>query len=113
MQEPRPADPSSVGGKPTPPSPQLLPRLQEEHPARWQRGEPQPVEALLAGHSTLRDDASALLDLVLNEVRCREGVGEWPTLDEYQRRFPQIAAPLAARFALHRALAADSQVNPS
>src|SRR5262245_26645711 len=98
--EPRPAD--------APPGAKLVALLQEEQRACWRRGEPFPVEALLGRHPALGQDTSALLDLVFNEVLCREGRGESPAPEEYQRRFPHLAAQIADHFAVHRALGTGS-----
>src|SRR5262249_33458881 len=80
-------------------------------------GEPLPVEDLLARHPGLREDPGALLDLVFNEVLCREGQGESLAPEEYQARFPHLAAEIAEHFAVHRALGtgslADEKDSPS
>jgi serine/threonine-protein kinase len=60
----------------------------------------------LQNYPGLRDDADALLDLIYNEVFLRERRGEAPGRDEYLRRFPHLAAPLAAQFDVHQAIAA-------
>jgi serine/threonine-protein kinase len=100
MHEPRP--PGVLPGA------KLVALLQEEQRACWGRGEPLPVEDLLARHPGLREDPGALLDLVFNEVLCREGQGESPTPEEYQARFPHLAAEIAEHFAVHRALGTGS-----
>src|SRR5690242_3477766 len=83
-----------------------LTRLLAEQRERWARGECPPVEMFLHHYPGLRGDADALLDLIYNEVFLRERRGEAPGRDEYLRRFPDLAAPLAAQFDVHQAIAA-------
>jgi tetratricopeptide (TPR) repeat protein/tRNA A-37 threonylcarbamoyl transferase component Bud32 len=70
----------------------------------WRRGESVPVEAYLAQHPQLRGDAQAILDLIYHEIVLREEAGESPQLEEYQRRFPELAAELKLQFELERAI---------
>ena len=88
-----------------PPAPPLA-RLLAEQRERWARGDCAPVEAFLQAYPGLGDDADGLLDLIYNEVFLRERRGEAPGRDEYLRRFPHLAAPLAAQFDVHQAIAA-------
>jgi tetratricopeptide (TPR) repeat protein len=85
----------------------LLERLLAEQRQQWQRGERKPVEAYLEQQPALRDSAEAVLHLVFNEVVLREQQGESPRLDEYQKRFPELAQQLALQFAMDRALQAN------
>jgi WD40 repeat protein/tRNA A-37 threonylcarbamoyl transferase component Bud32 len=90
--------PPTRGG---PTASELLAALHEQR-ACWQRGEPLPVEALLQRYPGLEADADALLDLLVNEVLCREQRGERPEPDEYRRRFPRLASRLEARIPTQR-----------
>ncbi len=65
---------------------------------RWRRGERVPVEDYLDKYVALRGDAAALADLIDVEVGLRREDGECPAAEEYQRRFPSLAALLARRF---------------
>ncbi len=49
-------------------------------------------------------DQDALLDLLYHEVLVREECGDTPHLDEYTRRFPQLARQLRTQFEIHSAL---------
>jgi WD40 repeat protein/serine/threonine protein kinase len=64
----------------------------------WQHGERKLVEAYLQQHPTLKTDTDSLLDLISNEIGLRQEEGESPQLDEFLRRFPQLAAQLPLRF---------------
>src|SRR5262245_46743057 len=83
-------------------------RLREEQCLRWRQGERASVEALLRQHPFARVDADGLLDLVYQEVLLREGLGERPGLDEYLRRFPDLADALREQFEVHAALASSA-----
>jgi serine/threonine protein kinase/Tfp pilus assembly protein PilF len=75
-----------------------------EQNQRWQEGDCAPVEDYLGSHPWLRSRPDSLLDLIYNEVRLREESGETPELDDYCRRFPELAEDLAVQFEVHRAL---------
>src|SRR5262249_49782142 len=49
----------------------------------------------------------AVLDLIYNEIVLRGEAGQIPELEEYQRRFPELAGPLKDLFDVHRALPED------
>src|SRR5262249_25342211 len=93
--------PGGASARPGEASPPLLDRLHEEQRAYWQRGERVLVEALLEQHPTLWADTDGLLDLIYHEVLLREEHGEAPWLDDYLRRFPQLAAALRHQFEVH------------
>src|SRR6266849_5856284 len=80
------------------------PALLVEQRQRWQRGERVPVEAFLEKAPALGADADGLLDLIYNEFLLREEAGERPQPAEYLGRFPALAAPLQALFAVDHAL---------
>src|SRR4051812_3764600 len=66
----------------------------------WRRGERAPVETYLERQPELHDDPETVLDLIYNEVVLRAELGESPGLEEYVRRFPHLADPLALQFEL-------------
>src|SRR3954463_10265323 len=78
--------------------------LQDDQPLRWGRGERVPVESYLEQSPALKQDAEAVLDLILGEIILREEVGERPRLDEFLGRFPDLEAPLRLQFEVHRAI---------
>jgi eukaryotic-like serine/threonine-protein kinase len=73
---------------------------------RWRRGDRVPVESYLGLHPELRGDAPEAFELIYGEFVVREDLGESPTLQEYQRRFPQWAERLQRQVELHGALKA-------
>src|SRR5207245_2683020 len=68
---------------------------------RWHSGERRSVESYLDAAPELRADDDAVLDLIYAEVVVRDELGEAPALEEYERRFPHLAAALRRQFALH------------
>jgi epoxyqueuosine reductase len=42
--------------------------------------------------------------LICGEVKLRQELGQAPTIDEYQKRFPEFAGDIALQFSLHRIL---------
>ena len=93
-------DPGGQGG----PDPSLVALVLTEQRESWRRGERVPVESYLEKTPALRASAEELLDLVYNEILLREEAGETPQLDEYVRRFPDLADQLRAQFEVDRAL---------
>jgi WD40 repeat protein/serine/threonine protein kinase len=102
-------DPTQTGGSAGP----TLVWYRADQRQRWQRQERVPVEAYLEQQPALRADAEAVLDLIYNEVVLRTELGETPALEEYQRRFPELAGPLKDQFDVHRALEAATLSAPS
>jgi serine/threonine-protein kinase len=78
--------------------------LRVDQGERWRAGDPVPAESYLRDFPVLGQDGEAALDLVYHEFLLREEGGGAPDLDEYQRRFPQLAEPLRRQVELHRAL---------
>jgi serine/threonine-protein kinase len=75
---------------------------------RWQQGERVPVEAYLARAAWLLEDDEAQLDLIYQEILLRDQASEpGPGLQEYLERFPHLAQPLRAQFAVEHALGHD------
>jgi eukaryotic-like serine/threonine-protein kinase len=71
---------------------------------RWRRGEHPGAEEYLLRFVQLSDDAGLAVDLIYAEFLIREELGGEPSLVDFQRRYPQHAAELAAQVELHRAL---------
>jgi tetratricopeptide (TPR) repeat protein len=82
--------------------------LLADQQARWHRGERWLVEAYLARHPGLAANAEAVLDLIGNEVLLRREQGEAARLDEYLRRFPQLAGPIRVQFEVEHAIESGS-----
>jgi len=77
----------------------LLDDLLRDQAARWAAGERVPAEYYVDQHPTLSDDPR-LIDLVYNEIILRERAGDTLHIDEFQRRFPQIASELQIQWEL-------------
>jgi serine/threonine protein kinase/formylglycine-generating enzyme required for sulfatase activity len=87
--------------------PDMVELLRLEQQECWRRGDRVIVEAYFARHPKLRADETSVLHLVYNEVLLREAEGERPQLEEYVRRFPQLAGKLSPLFEVHRAIESD------
>src|SRR5262249_37582399 len=70
----------------------LAARLAADQHRRWQEGERVLVEDYLLHHPELASDGQAACDLVYSEYLLREQAGEHPDLQEYEGRFPRLAA---------------------
>jgi serine/threonine-protein kinase len=86
---------------------QLALMLRDDQRRRWQDGQRPLVETYLTDHPQLHGNPEAVLDLVYNEYLLREKAGEQPSLEEYQKRFPDCAAVLQRQIELHNALQAN------
>jgi WD40 repeat protein len=75
---------------------------------RWERGDRVQVETYLNDRPGLRDDAEQVLELIEHEITLREEQGETPPLEEYLRRFPDLADDLRLHFEVRTALQADA-----
>jgi serine/threonine protein kinase len=82
---------------------ELARRLWDDQRRRWEEGEQVVVEAywMLLPPGT---DVSILLDLIYGEFVLRQEAGAKPTIQEYQKRFPQRAAEIARQLSLYQAL---------
>jgi WD40 repeat protein len=83
---------------------ELVASLRREQQRSWQSGERVPAEAYLQRHPGLQADAEAALELIYNEIIIRQQLGEAPRLEEYQQRFPPLAARLELLLEVHAAL---------
>jgi serine/threonine-protein kinase len=78
----------------------LLERVLSEQSALWKQGERVSVEELLARYPALRDDPTAVLDLIYHEYLLRRRLNEAPIPAEFIRRFPEQSAALLRQFAV-------------
>src|SRR5438067_1733988 len=90
---------------------QWLALVRAEQRRSWLRGERVPVDGLLRQFPARAADQR--LDLIYNEFLLREELGEAPAADEYLARFPDDAAALQRRLALHRGPAVDGIIPPT
>jgi serine/threonine-protein kinase len=75
---------------------------------RWRVGERILAEAYLRDHLSGAADVETAVDLVYQEFLLREELGEAPSCDEYQQRFPHLAERIGQQIALYRALEAST-----
>jgi WD40 repeat protein/serine/threonine protein kinase len=71
---------------------------------RWQEGDRVLVETYLHEHPSLREKTDELLELLYHEIVLREERGQSPSVEEYQRRFPEYAEEIRLYFEVHAAL---------
>jgi urea transport system substrate-binding protein len=71
---------------------------------RWLHGQRPPIEAYLQLHGTFQAGSQPAIDLIFGEFLVRRQLGESPTLDEYCRRFPDLAGQLRLHVGLYDAL---------
>lgn len=83
---------------------ELMQLLRIDRRQRWLRGERIQAETYFQLHPALLENPALALELVYHEILLREELGEKPQLEEYARRFPQLAEPLRPLFEVHRAI---------
>lgn len=88
--------------------PQLVEVLRVDQWHRWHRGLRPPAGGYLRDFPRLRTDPEAAFDLIWAEFLIREGLGEAPELDEYERLYPEFATLLRTQLEVHRALSTDA-----
>jgi serine/threonine protein kinase len=88
---------------------QLVGLLLEDQSQRWRQGQRFLVEKYVVQKPEVENDSEALLMLIYHEIVLREAKGDAPDLEEYLRRFPQLAAQLRLQFQLHAAVQALSK----
>jgi urea transport system substrate-binding protein len=71
---------------------------------RWLHGQRPAVESYIALHGSFHPGAEPAIDLIFGEFLVRRDLGESPTLDEYCRRFPDLAGQLRLHVGLYDAL---------
>src|SRR5262245_39062945 len=85
---------------PTPTPAAAVDALQRDQLRRWPRGERVPAETYLRLLEAVGADDELALDLICAEVLLRRELGETPSLDEYQWRFPEHSDRIALLFEL-------------
>ena len=91
----------------------LIGDLRDEQRRRWGAGDRVSAERVLARYPTVRDDDECALEFVYGEVLLREALGEYPTLNEYARRFPHLHDRLVPLFEVHHALESGRLLEPT
>src|SRR5262245_22420945 len=91
---------------------QLAFRLLDEQRARWEGGDPAPVEDYLSRHPELLADPGAVVDLIYQEVLLEKEKGRVLGLSDCVRRFPHYEAELRDQFELHELLESPSLRGP-
>ena len=86
---------------------ELLERLCCDQVRRWRKGQRVPVETYLLMHPRVRDDDEAAFELIYGEFLLREELGETPTGEELEWRFPRFAERLRRQVNLHEILRSD------
>jgi WD40 repeat protein/serine/threonine protein kinase len=76
----------------------------DEQRARWERGEPAPVEDYLRRYPELQASPEAVVDLIYQEAVLQKEKGQAPRLSDFVRRFPQHESELRDQFELQEAL---------
>jgi predicted Ser/Thr protein kinase/tetratricopeptide (TPR) repeat protein len=71
---------------------------------RWRQGSGVEAEAYFAELPELLADTEEQLVLICGEIQLRREVGERPTVDEYQERFPSLSEEIALQFDVDRIL---------
>jgi hypothetical protein len=84
----------------------LLEHWLSEQNHAWATGHPILIETLVRYHwsDPSAEDSDWLLSLICNEVALREGQGDRPSLEEYQRRFPKLHQSLILQWEINRLL---------
>jgi serine/threonine-protein kinase len=83
---------------------ELIDALQEDQCRRWRANERIGVEAYRSAFPVLESDADGLMDLIFNEARLRQELGESIAIEEYLARFPQQAEALVRQFEVMEAI---------
>jgi serine/threonine protein kinase/tetratricopeptide (TPR) repeat protein len=91
---------------------ELLESLRLDQRRRWAQGDAVRAEHYLEEHNLLDADIDGALELVYQEVVLREEAGQRPQLEEYTRRFPQLASRLLPLFEVHQAIEASGKPDP-
>ena len=92
--------------------PQIAAVVSIDQYERWLVGDRVAAEDYLALLPPGPDVDQAACDIVYGEFLLREQLGEHPSLQEYQGRFPGQAALLARQVDLHQALASEAPEEP-
>jgi tetratricopeptide (TPR) repeat protein len=90
---------------------ELVGHICNDQVRRWRAGQRVPVEAYLSLHPPIRDDPSAMFELIYGEFLVREELGEAPSLEEFRWRFPPFEERLQRQLALHDVLLTPDPVS--
>ncbi len=77
---------------------EVLERICNDQVRRWRKGQRVPAETYLAMHPRVRDDDEAAFELIYGEYLLREELGEAPSGEELNWRFPRYAERLRRRW---------------
>ncbi len=91
-------EPSKVNSDSQPTELTDLSQLLVDQEADWQKGKPQTLEEISSRLRVESRSPDNLLALICNEVCLRIRAGEKPTLEEYQKRFPEFSNDLAIQW---------------
>jgi WD40 repeat protein len=80
---------------------------------RWEQGDRILVETYLRDQPGLGSETDHVLELIEHELVLREERGETPQLEEYVRRFPDLARDLQLHFEVHAALQTETMQAPA
>jgi serine/threonine protein kinase/WD40 repeat protein/Tfp pilus assembly protein PilF len=83
---------------------ELVASLRADQRERWRAGERTLAEDYLSAHPAIAADVECAIELIYSEFLLREELGDTPTLEEYARRFPSLAARFKAQLALRHAI---------
>jgi eukaryotic-like serine/threonine-protein kinase len=86
---------------------ELLERLCTDQVQRWRRGQRVPAETYLAMHARIRDDDEATFELIYGEFLLREELGDPPSPEELEWRFPRFAERIRRQLELHEVLTSE------
>ncbi len=81
---------------------QMVEVLRVDQREHWMLGQRVPAEAYLEEHPTLRENVETVCDLVYGEMLLCKELGEEPSLEDFTRRFPQLAEELKTRVELYQ-----------
>src|SRR5947207_15093216 len=88
------------------PRAQWLDLARSDQSLRWRKGMGIDAESYFVQLPEIRTDIEEALVLISGEVKLRREVGQAPTIDEYQRRFPEFAHDIALQFSVLQILEA-------
>src|SRR5262249_19066300 len=92
----------ATAGAPTPAEAAAVLRVDQRE--RWLAGERVPAEEYLKRCPAVQAETELAVELIYAEYLLREELGERPSPDEFQRRFPPLAERLRLQFELRQAL---------
>ena len=80
----------------------LLPYLCAEQSNRWANGDLVPIEEFISRFEELKENTSALLDLIYHEIYLHEIHEEPIDLEVFLKRFPDLRSDIALMFEVHQ-----------